>query len=417
MPLVRQARTCVVVRRKETAASLDGSFLCRDEVVQVSVIFQHCASKGTFDISHADAERITGVAIDPKFWIGKLHRALDEMDVARHNGVKISFTAFLKKLCPKAANRHLRMFHSWLKEYEHMDELRAAVVRSREMVASFKAYTAKPPLPAKIRQQLLEGFEAGSAVMAFDRPRDNDSSQPTGALAEMGKDDYFEKRCPIEFRAHPGHPKVDDLVGAVLQILVTRAETALAQKERLFAPKKAYEAPTCLREMFVKPRVSDETWQLWNQVLDLLQVQALLKGYGPLVEGHCSQLTKDVSQWLCKHGQSHDGDAGALQSFFGFLLKDGGCTGEGIFYALSQDCKGMNQHVLLGIAFLILHSDVVSDEPMTLSTLQSRRMVCPSVVSFVYGALVGEGPGLTREGLLKKMCELSNCRMGKPRTG
>lgn len=139
----RVSHTHPVEPPMETAASLDGSFLCREEVVQANVIFQHCASKGTFDISHADAERIAGVAIDPKFWIGKLHRALDELDAARHNGVKVSLSTFLKKLCPKAANRHLRMFHSWLKEYEHMDELRAAVVRSREMVASFKAYTAK----------------------------------------------------------------------------------------------------------------------------------------------------------------------------------------------------------------------------------------------------------------------------------
>ncbi|CAE7939599.1 unnamed protein product, partial [Symbiodinium necroappetens] len=61
----RVSHTHPVEPPMETAASLDGSFLCREEVVQANVIFQHCASKGTFDISHADAERIAGVAIDP----------------------------------------------------------------------------------------------------------------------------------------------------------------------------------------------------------------------------------------------------------------------------------------------------------------------------------------------------------------
>ncbi|CAE7461574.1 unnamed protein product, partial [Symbiodinium natans] len=267
----RVSHTCPVDPPMETAASLDGSFLSRDEVVLVNEIFKHCASQGSFSISHADAERAIGIAIDPSFWIGKLHRALDEMDDSRLNGAKMTLTTFLKKLCPQAAPRHLRMFHSWLKEHEQIDELRAALARRRGKLAEFKVYIAKPPLPAKIRQELLGGLESGSGSTSPAGRARGYSGQDEGVLSE-NKDDYLERMCPIEFRAHPGHSKVDDMFGLLLQTLVSKAEVALSQKERLFVPKKAYEPPTCVREMFVKPKVSEEKWQQWNQALDLLQV-------------------------------------------------------------------------------------------------------------------------------------------------
>eukprot|EP00435_Cladocopium_sp_Y103_P044752 s424_g12.t1 len=125
----RLSHTAPVDLPLETAASLDATFLNRHELVVAHKLFNYCLSTGGFGVSHSAAEAAIG-PIDAELWIDKLHRALDATEDARGVG-RTTFTSFLKRLCPKATARHLRMFHSWLKEHQHLEELQSEVSKTR----------------------------------------------------------------------------------------------------------------------------------------------------------------------------------------------------------------------------------------------------------------------------------------------
>ncbi|CAJ1412835.1 unnamed protein product, partial [Effrenium voratum] len=156
----RLSHTAPVDPPMETSASLDSSFIGRHETVMARKVFDLCVSLGSFAVTHSDVEKELKLTIDPDFWIGKLHRALDEMDNSRSNGVKTNLTAFFKKLCPRAAARHLRMFHNWLKEYDQLIQLQDTLQLSQKKLRILNQYTSLDPLPAPIRQELVEGWQA-----------------------------------------------------------------------------------------------------------------------------------------------------------------------------------------------------------------------------------------------------------------
>ena len=108
----------------ETAASLDSSFLRRSQIRTVRDLFNWCWSNRHFAISHAEASQIVGSAIAAEFWIGKLRQALEEMETLREDGARLNLSIFLKKICPRASARHVRMFQTWLKELDQLEDLR-----------------------------------------------------------------------------------------------------------------------------------------------------------------------------------------------------------------------------------------------------------------------------------------------------
>ena len=108
----------------ETAASLDSSFLRRSQIRTVRDLFNWCWSNRHFAISHAEASQIVGSPVAAEFWIGKLRQALEEMETLREDGARLNLSIFLKKICPRASARHVRMFQTWLKELDQLEDLR-----------------------------------------------------------------------------------------------------------------------------------------------------------------------------------------------------------------------------------------------------------------------------------------------------
>lgn len=246
----RLSHTAPVVPPLETAASLDATFLNRNEVVVVHKLFNHCLSTGGFGMSHSEAEAVVG-PVDQNLWIDKLHRALDATEDER--GVsRTTFTSFLKRICPKASGRHLRMFHSWIKEYEHLEGLQQEVSKTRLALRSFQEFIALPKLPAKMRQEM--SLQAMSLGCDFE--------------------DYVESSCPHGFRPFDGNPAVDKLMEDLLQKNLEQQELSIQQWTRLFAPRKSAEASLSTNPAILKPRAPVDEWQNWNYVLDLLEVPA-----------------------------------------------------------------------------------------------------------------------------------------------
>lgn len=240
----------------ETSTALGASFLNRHEVVLAEAIYNQCISTASWHMSHAQAELAANEPIDAEFWIGKLHRALDDMENARGLGVKITLTTFFKKLCPQASHLHLRMFHNWLKENESLQEIKKEAMLSQERVRKFQDYVDKDILPAKVRQELLQGWE---------------ENHGDGTEA-MEKEEFIVKSCPDIFRAHCGYDLVDEVLGKMISGHAARLQDMAEQKAQLFAPRRSAELRSCRKIDFVQPQVPLQEWQWWNQVLDLLEV-------------------------------------------------------------------------------------------------------------------------------------------------
>ena len=140
----------------ELALALDASFLQRSEMQVIREIFRHCESRHCFDISHLEAERVTRLEINPNLWCNKLARALEQVEIHRQNGRKISMEMFLRQLCPRADAHHLLMFQSWMREVEDKEKLQERIARCREVLDTFEEYQSLPLLDQAEKVNLLK---------------------------------------------------------------------------------------------------------------------------------------------------------------------------------------------------------------------------------------------------------------------
>ena len=273
----RLSHTAPVDAPMETAASLDSSFLRRSQIKVVRDLFNHCAATRHFAISHAEAEEVVGTVIEPEFWIKMLARALEDLDALRQDGVKFNMGLLFKKLCPRATARHHRMFQTWLKELQQVEELEKLVEENRRLLESFQYAISRPMLPAAIRQEIMRDFAkldmremaARSMLSAVQAAEDY-----ADIAAGMSKEDFVFAMCPKEYRAKEVNPVVDKVICELLTKQLARNEELLAQKKTLFTPHTGRQMAV---KSFLKAEVPESAWALWNQAFDILDVEG--QGY------------------------------------------------------------------------------------------------------------------------------------------
>ncbi|CAE7760570.1 unnamed protein product, partial [Symbiodinium sp. CCMP2456] len=153
-----------------------------------------------------------------------------------------------------------------MKELDHIQELKELLAISRRVQEYFDSYVARPVLPARVRQELLEEYEslAFNAVQA-SVTRDAFRKRFYDAGSRVTKEDYVAAMCPTEFRHKEGNPAIHQAVGQLLRLQVAKVEETLSRKEALFA--KNGEA-VATRRKFIKPSVPDHQWDLWNKAFD-----------------------------------------------------------------------------------------------------------------------------------------------------
>ncbi|CAE7662893.1 unnamed protein product, partial [Symbiodinium sp. CCMP2456] len=190
--------------------------------------------------------RALGESIPPDLWCNRAVRGLDEMERLRGTGqtlamlkatlpvlwdLKPSLSLFLRKICPNAKPRHLRMFQIWMKELDLIEELRAQSSNFRRMQLYVESYFARPILPARIRQELLEEYEnlaysTREACIMQDALRKRFFDRGS----RVTKEDYVAAMCPTEFRHKESSPVVSQVIGQLLSMQVAKVEQALLQK-------------------------------------------------------------------------------------------------------------------------------------------------------------------------------------------
>ncbi|CAE7516917.1 unnamed protein product [Symbiodinium pilosum] len=244
-----------------------------------------------FKLSH------TGPVEPPLETAASLDSSLEEMEFLRENGQKVSLGVFLKKLCPNAKPRHLRMFQTWLKELDHIEELKVQWATARRMLNHFEGFIARPVLPARVRQELLTEHEsihcsASEARVMACAMRKKFFQQGSA----VNKDDYIAAMCPTEFRPKEGNPLIDQVVGQLLRMNVTNVEESLKSKEALFASRSEAAAN---RRKFIKPAVPEHQWAQWNQAFDAFSPTETATASGRLsVSGFVRQ--NDVCPTICE---------------------------------------------------------------------------------------------------------------------
>eukprot|EP00439_Symbiodinium_sp_Y106_P039088 s1467_g4.t1 len=251
----------------ETAASLDSAFLTRSEIGIARDVLDICLQECNFSLDHAQAERAIGKSIEPDLWCTKLAKALHDFDGMRDAGVsKLTLTAFLRKILG------LRF------ELDQIEDLKEALEQSRGVLDGFMSYLALPVLPAELRQDLAADYDYASGnrtpEMLQHKMQLHLQGVRTGSMTarvlagDIDKESYIAAMCPFDFRLNEGHPAVNEVIASMLKSEVSRQEEVVAQKENSFAPRAA--ATSCRQRRFLKAKVPDETWDLWNRAFDLL---------------------------------------------------------------------------------------------------------------------------------------------------
>ncbi|OLQ10850.1 hypothetical protein AK812_SmicGene5404 [Symbiodinium microadriaticum] len=258
----------------QTAAALAQRCFNFCDAGLVRKVFCECEKQRDFSLSYEDmgrhvvartaAQGAVGELIPPDLWCDRLVRGLDEMERLRGVGQKPNLSLFLRKLCPSAKPRHIRLFQIWMKELDHTEELKEDLATSRRLQEYFESfqvasYVARPVLPARVRQELLEEYESlafntlqASVTRDAFRKRFYDGGSRVTQAGVYRQEDYVAAMCPTEFRHKEG-------------LQVAKVEEALSRKEALFA-KNGEAAAT--RRKFIKPSVPDHQWDLWNEAFD-----------------------------------------------------------------------------------------------------------------------------------------------------
>ena len=258
------------------AVLLESSLLRRSHMQIVRDLFLHCEEARDFGLTYAEAEKAVGTSIDPEFWIGKLRQALDDLETLRMKGTKITWTLFLKKLCPRASPRHLKMFESWVSELHELQVLRGEVSHSRGMLEFYREWMARPPLPEFMRQVILMEYV--------------DSQQRAETRGRKTKEEFVAARCPQQYRFKPGNVAMDQVVRDLLKTHVAREEERLTKMEGLFSATKPAKIQRATSKV-LRRAVPQATWRLWNEAVDAMIMEASLACLGPSFCGCLHLLT------------------------------------------------------------------------------------------------------------------------------
>eukprot|EP00435_Cladocopium_sp_Y103_P024705 s1362_g6.t1 len=306
----------------ELALALDASFLQRSEMQVIREIFRHCESRHCFDISHLEAERVTKLEINPNLWCNKLARALEQVEIHRQNGRKISMEMFLRQLCPRADAHHLLMFQSWMREVEKKEELQKRIERCREVMHTFEEYQSLPLLDQAEKLNLLKDYEflefelrtsrsIESLVPASSRLLTFEQEMIEGKLSQ---DEILTLMCPPGFRqaSNSSNGRLDLVVEAFLKMEAAHAQQHLAQTEFLFAP-----TTNSIKRSFYKPRVSAHVLALWHSFLEILDPEK--SGWVTYKQMLCSGMCPEAAGFMCH--ELGEQEAFSAEEFLAEMMK------------------------------------------------------------------------------------------------
>merc|ERR1711974_256508 len=122
----------------------------------------YCQDRQCFRTTKADVNRLAqdeDIAATAKFRT-RLIKALEDLECDHYEiGFgHIDFFDLLRKMCPGAQPKHLRMFESWCNSYDELVRRRADFVGLEEAAATFGEVSTKPIIPESEMESLEREF-------------------------------------------------------------------------------------------------------------------------------------------------------------------------------------------------------------------------------------------------------------------
>ncbi|CAE8703983.1 unnamed protein product, partial [Polarella glacialis] len=270
----------------------DGKMLIRPEVITAREIFKYCVSLKNWEITPRDVMRDMGMDLNHDFW-GILGEALKKTASESRRGFKPEFFVFLRKLCPIAQTKHLRMFQSWCQQYDDLAKLEEHAKNNRLALVTFKEENSMPVLSRNDIAILEKQFQAICPVglgrncistkemaQALNLPLQAVETQ--FAKFDISEDGYIDKHEFITMMCPPGHrlPSMmgvnRDILGSILASDTRMAFNRLTEDASKFsgsasAEKSSISSPlqlTMATPAAARKQVSQEMWIQWNMVFD-----------------------------------------------------------------------------------------------------------------------------------------------------
>jgi Ca2+-binding EF-hand superfamily protein len=274
--------------------------LNRAEVAYIHEVLNYCHHH--FKVS-LTGEEMNHIALQLGMQIGrpvklKLMSVLEvyarEVDDQRLRGIggkvssgglnSINLINVLRRMCPSAQPKHLRMCEVWVSEYENLASVRTSVEDLEQAAALYLLNDQKPFLPQNELEILNREFDQLDAHrrgyitlddIAFGWNWTTDVAQATLASYDLTGDGYIDRNeflrmmCPSDYRLPEMAGVTRQMFGKVLTTTAEQQRRCLDNSEVRFTDASTEEGVLRLEApRAVLPLVSTEDWAQWNHVFD-----------------------------------------------------------------------------------------------------------------------------------------------------
>lgn len=283
------SHSSAVVVPEEVPLLHSSVMLTRAQVILARQVYQFCRERRSWHLSNDELESLVKLeTTDPIF--KRFAKAFLEIDKIEcrilHGSFNRDFVYLLRKLCPLAHPKHLRMFQGWCDEYDDLMDEQNLVSTSEDVLQTYEDNNQKPILPMSevlcIKRefhridQTNQGFISASDL-SREWDIDMDTLHETYAQLDVSGDGFIDLQefmvlsCPPQYRLPEMDGQARELFGELLVAESTSLSEEHKAKELQYSDLnscsvgKVHETPESLW-----PEVDDSIWNGWNAVFDSL---------------------------------------------------------------------------------------------------------------------------------------------------
>eukprot|EP00927_Polykrikos_kofoidii_P040834 TRINITY_DN34830_c3_g1_i1.p1 TRINITY_DN34830_c3_g1~~TRINITY_DN34830_c3_g1_i1.p1 ORF type:complete len:802 (-),score=129.15 TRINITY_DN34830_c3_g1_i1:49-2454(-) len=269
----------------------------RFEVLLAKRLFDHCKKTSKFSIEVEDVESVLGKEWKrspiPRHTTLKISKAMSALvdEKLRSTNIKtafarIDFFDLLRRLCPRAQPKHLRMFDTWCHTFDDLAERDEEVHNLEKVIAVYADNETKPFMPVSEIHSLEDEFRkldnhgrgyitANDLVNGWgwyqDEAEDTVASVAHAGDGLVDMHDFVRMMCPSEYKLPEMHGYSRELFGRFLASEVHHRKRELDDSRNRYASQNAHRLHSAMPTSLL-PEVDPEVMKQWNRVFDELDV-------------------------------------------------------------------------------------------------------------------------------------------------
>lgn len=272
-------KTPVIVPEDAGSAVGGERMLSRAEVIILRDIHVFALSSHTFSLTLKEIEEELKIDLSVQMW-ERIMPAMAKIALERH---RPDLTSFFRYVCPWAQPMHIRMFESWIEQFDDLTRQKEIGAKYGDIAKTFMENQNKPVIPESELRAMDRDFDdldktSNGYLCVHDLSaawnmdvctlkemfRKNDISDD----GYIDKQDYLRLVCPEEYRLPEMSGEDRDLFGQLVLLASDRMNSGLLQKERLYEGTEDDDNDVVVGKTpaSLLPEVPDEIWKHWNEV-------------------------------------------------------------------------------------------------------------------------------------------------------